>query len=77
MVDLRAAGPGQTGPQVSVGVLTADLTRLAEEISILHANGCWAHVDVMDGVFCPQLTVGAPVVAAAAPDDSRMAAAPS
>jgi ribulose-phosphate 3-epimerase len=66
MVDLRAGGLGRTGPQLSVGVLTADLTRLAEEISILHRSGCWAHVDVMDGVFCPQLTVGAPVIAAAA-----------
>lgn len=55
-----------TGPQLSVGVLTADLTRLGDELRILHGTGCWAHVDVMDGAFCPQLTVGPAVVAAVA-----------
>jgi len=54
------------GPQLSVGVLTADLTRLGEELSILHGTGCWAHIDVMDGAFCPQFTVGPAVVAAVA-----------
>src|SRR5271155_3301482 len=54
------------GPQLSVGVLTADLTRLGDELSILHGTGCWAHIDVMDGAFCPQLTVGPAVVAAVA-----------
>lgn len=53
-------------PQLSVGVLTADLTRLREELSILHGTGCWAHVDLMDGAFCPQLTVGPAFVAAVA-----------
>jgi len=66
MVDLRVTGSGQAAPRLSAGLLTADLTRLAEEISILDGSCCWAHIDVMDGVFCPQLTVGAPVVAAAA-----------
>lgn len=58
-----ATGPG---PQLSVGVLTADLTRLADELDILRGTGCWAHVDLMDGTFCPQLTVGPAVVAAVA-----------
>jgi ribulose-phosphate 3-epimerase len=53
-------------PQLSVGVLTADLTRLGEELSILHGTGCWAHVDLMDGAFCPQLTVGPAFVSAVA-----------
>jgi len=53
-------------PQLSVGVLTADLTRLREELSVLHGTGCWAHVDLMDGTFCPQLTVGPAFVAAVA-----------
>ena len=66
MVDVPADGTGRAGPQLSVGILTADLTRLGEEVSILHGSGCWAHVDVMDGAFCPQLTVGPPVVAAVA-----------
>jgi ribulose-phosphate 3-epimerase len=47
-------------------VLTADLTRLGAELDILHGTACWAHVDVMDGMFCPQLTVGPAFIAAIA-----------
>ena len=53
-------------PRLSAGVLTADLTRLGAELEILRGKAAWAHVDVMDGVFCPQLTVGPAFVAAAA-----------
>lgn len=53
-------------PRLSAGVLTADWTRLGEELSILRGTGPWAHVDVMDGQFCPALTAGAPLVRAAA-----------
>jgi ribulose-phosphate 3-epimerase len=56
----------RTGPKLSAGVLTADLTRLGAELAILRGTGCWAHVDVMDGSFCPQLTVGPAFVAAVA-----------
>src|SRR5690242_3443152 len=56
----------RTGPKLSAGVLTADLTRLGDELTILRGTGCWAHVDVMDGSFCPQLTVGPGFVAAVA-----------
>jgi ribulose-phosphate 3-epimerase len=66
VVYVPAHGTGRAGPQLSVGILTADLTRLGEEVSILRGSGCWAHVDVMDGAFCPQLTVGPPVLAAVA-----------
>jgi ribulose-phosphate 3-epimerase len=46
-------------------VLTADLLRLGEELEALDAAGvAVAHVDVMDGVFCPQMTVGPPLVKA-------------
>jgi len=52
-------------PSLSVGILTADLLRLGEELEVLDATGVKiAHVDVMDGVFCPQTTVGPPIVAA-------------
>jgi ribulose-phosphate 3-epimerase len=52
-------------PTVSVGVLTADLLRLGEELAALEqAQIRVVHVDVMDGVFCPQMTVGAPFVKA-------------
>jgi ribulose-phosphate 3-epimerase len=53
-------------PRLSVGVLTADLTRLGEELEPLRDRSCWAHVDVMDGTFCPQLTVGPAVIRAIA-----------
>jgi ribulose-phosphate 3-epimerase len=55
-----------TPPRLSAGVLTADLTRLGAELEILRGQAAWAHVDVMDGVFCPQLTVGPAFVAAVA-----------
>jgi ribulose-phosphate 3-epimerase len=55
-----------TGPRLSAGILTADLTRLGAELELLSGRAQWAHVDVMDGSFCPQLTVGPAFVKAAA-----------
>ena len=55
-----------TRPRLSAGVITADLTRLGAELEILRGQAEWAHVDVMDGAFCPQLTVGPAFVAAVA-----------
>lgn len=51
-------------PRLSAGVITADLTRLGTELEHLRGRVAWAHVDVMDGAFCPQLTVGPAFVAA-------------
>jgi ribulose-phosphate 3-epimerase len=53
-------------PRLSAGVITADLTRLGAELEHLRGKASWAHVDVMDGAFCPQLTVGPAFVAAVA-----------
>jgi ribulose-phosphate 3-epimerase len=51
-------------PQISVGVLTADWLTLGSQLEILETAGVeLLHFDVMDGVFCPMLTMGAPVVA--------------
>jgi ribulose-phosphate 3-epimerase len=51
------------GPRLSVGMLTADLGRLDEELALVEHEGAQlVHVDVMDGVFVPPLTLGAPVV---------------
>jgi ribulose-phosphate 3-epimerase len=45
--------------------LAADQLRLGEELEALDGAGIeLAHVDVMDGVFCPQMTVGPPFVKA-------------
>jgi ribulose-phosphate 3-epimerase len=50
-------------PTVSVGTLTADLMHLGSELELLERAGVGiVHVDVMDGCFCPQMTVGAPYV---------------
>jgi ribulose-phosphate 3-epimerase len=50
-------------PKLSVGILTADLLRLGEELAQVAAAGVTLiHVDVIDGVFAPTLTFGAPVV---------------
>jgi ribulose-phosphate 3-epimerase len=50
-------------PTVSVGILSADLMDLGSELELLEQAGVGVvHVDVMDGRFCPQLTVGAPYV---------------
>lgn len=53
-------------PRLSVGVLTADLTRLGAELALLRGRADYVHVDVMDGAFCPQLTVGPVFVKAVA-----------
>lgn len=53
------------GPHLSIGMLTADLARLGEELGVIEREGAeLVHVDVMDGVLVPQLTFGAPVVRA-------------
>jgi ribulose-phosphate 3-epimerase len=55
-----------TAPRLSAGVITADLTRLGAEMDVIRGRAHWAHVDVMDGAFCPQLTVGPPFIEAVA-----------
>ncbi len=51
--------------KISPSVLACDLSRLADEVSVIEKAGAeMAHLDVMDGVFVPNMSFGMPVIEA-------------
>jgi ribulose-phosphate 3-epimerase len=52
-------------PSLSIGILTADLLHLGSELKMIEEEGAkLVHIDVMDGVYCPWMTVGPPLIKA-------------